>query len=59
MTWKERDVSRSFVTFVSMLRWVDIPDSDWGDFRHWCAVDRSSYLCFESVYQIDSTGLTD
>ena len=30
--------------WVIMVRWVDVPDSDWGDFRHRPAVDISSYL---------------
>ena len=32
--------------WVTMVGWVDVPDSDWGDFRRLGAVDISSYLCF-------------
>ena len=42
----ERDVSHPFMTMiltcVTMVRWADVPDSDWGDFRRRCAVDVSS-----------------
>ena len=27
---------------VTMVGWVDVPYSDWGDFRHWRAIDLSS-----------------
>ena len=46
LTWNEKDVSHPFMTMiwtsVTMVGWADVPDSDWGDFRHWCAVDISS-----------------
>ena len=28
--------------WVTMVEWVDVPYSDWGDFRRWCAVVISS-----------------
>ena len=47
LTWNEKDVSHPFMTMiltsVTMVRWADVPDSDWGDFRHGRAVDISSY----------------
>ena len=55
LTWNEMDVSRSFVTvtiWVTMVGWVDIPHSDWGDFRCWRAVDISSFRlrgCYSSL----------
>ena len=43
-----KDVSHPFMTmiltYVTMVRWADVPDSDWGDFRRWRAVDTSSSL---------------
>ena len=43
LTWKEEDVSHPFMTMqltsVTMVGWVDVPDSDWGDFRRRRAVD--------------------
>ena len=30
--------------WVALVGWVDVPYSDWGDFRRWCAVDISSFL---------------
>ena len=49
LTWNEKDVSHPFMTMiltrVTMVRWADLPDSDWGDFRRWHAVDISSYYC--------------
>ena len=32
------------LTSVTMVGWADVPDSDWGDFRHWRAVDISSFF---------------
>ena len=29
--------------WVTMVGWVDVPDSDWGDFKRWRAVDISSF----------------
>ena len=29
--------------WATMVKWVDVPHSDWGDFRCLCAVDISSY----------------
>ena len=49
--WNEKDASRSFMTvtyenpphlWVTMVGWVHVPDSDWGDFRCRRAVDKSS-----------------
>ena len=49
LTWNEKDVSHPFMTMiltcVTMVRWADLPDSHWGDFRRWHAVDISSYYC--------------
>ena len=46
LTWNEKDVGHPFMTLiltsVTMVGWVDVPDSDWGDFRRQCAVDISS-----------------
>ena len=48
LTWNEKDVSHPFMimilTSLTMVRWADVPDSDWGDFRRQRAVDISS-LC--------------
>ena len=33
--------------WVTMVRWVDVPYSDWGDFRRRRAVDISSLIQFE------------
>ena len=30
--------------WVTMVWWVDVPDSDWGDFWRRCAVDISSLI---------------
>ena len=44
----EKDVSHPFMTMiltcVTMVRWVDVPDSDRGDFRLQRAVDISSWV---------------
>ena len=41
LTWNEKDVTMTMIlTSVTMVGWVDVPDSDWGDFRR-CAVDMS------------------
>ena len=49
LTWNERDVSRLLVTmtltFVWPWWWVDVSDSDWGDFRRQRAVDIFSLTC--------------
>ena len=46
LTWNEKDASHPFLTMilmiVTMVGWADVPDSDWGDLRRWCAVDISS-----------------
>ena len=34
---------------IAVVGWVDVPDSDWGDFRRRRAVDISSYICVLSV----------
>ena len=48
LTWNVNDVSHTFMTMiltsVTMVGWVDVPDSDWGDFRCWSALDISSLL---------------
>ena len=48
LTMNEKDVSHPFMTMiltcVAMVRWADVPDSDWGDFRRRCAVDISSLI---------------
>ena len=51
LTWKEKDLSHPFMTMiltsVTMVRWADVLDSDWGDFRRRHAIDISSYeLCY-------------
>ena len=47
LTWNEKDVSHPFMTMiltsVTMVGWVDVPDSDWGDFRRRRAVDILGY----------------
>ena len=49
LTWNEKDVSHPFMTMiltsVTMVGWVDVLDSDWGDFRRRRAVDISSLSC--------------
>ena len=46
----ERNVGQSFMTmtvtyvWVIMVGWVDVLDSDWGDFRRRCAVHISSLV---------------
>ena len=46
LTWNEKNASHQFMTMiltsVTMLGWADVPDSDWGDFRHRHAIDISS-----------------
>ena len=46
LIWNKKDVSHPFMTMilnsVTMLGWVDLPDSDRGDFRRQCAVGMSS-----------------
>ena len=48
LTWNEKDVSHPFMsmilTSVTMVGWMDVPDSDRGDFRRRRAVDISSYV---------------
>ena len=52
LTWNEKDVSIPFMTMmltsVTMVGWVDVPDSDRGDIRHRRAVDISSSSVFVS-----------
>ena len=38
------------VTSVTMVGWVDVPDSDRGDFRRWHAVDIPSYYVISGSY---------
>ena len=44
---EKKDVCHSFMTMIltclTMVGWVDVPNSDRGDFRRWRAVDISSY----------------
>ena len=53
LTMNEKDVSHPFMTTiltsVTMVGWADVPDSDWGDFRRWRAVDISSSLWFCAI----------
>ena len=49
LTWYERDLGfelsihdHAIDLFVTMVGWVDVLDSDWGDFRRQHAVDISS-----------------
>ena len=50
LTWNERDVSWSFMTmtdlWVTMVEWVYVLDSDWGDFKRRRVVDISSLSWF-------------
>ena len=39
------EIWRSKSEIVTMVGWADVPDSDWGDFRCWRAVDISSCIC--------------
>ena len=48
LTWNARDVSRSSMT-VTMVGWLDVPHSDWGDFRRRRAADIPSLCCFSSI----------
>ena len=47
LTWNEKDVSHPFMTMIltslTMVRWADVPNSDWGDFRRRRAVNISSW----------------
>ena len=46
VTWNKKDVSHPFMTMiltsVTMVGWVDVPESDRGDFRRRRVVDISS-----------------
>ena len=46
LTWNEKDVSHPFMTMIltslTMVGVVNVPDSDWGDFRRRRAVDIAS-----------------
>ena len=44
LTLNKKDLSHPFMilTSVTMLGWADVPDSDRGDFRRWCAIHMSS-----------------
>ena len=46
LTWNEKDVSHPFMTMIltclTLVGWVDVPHSDWGDFRRRRAIDISS-----------------
>ena len=54
LTWNKKDVSHLFITMiltsVTMVGWADVPDSDWGDFRRWRAIDIYSYWCYPETY---------
>ena len=56
LTWNEKYVSHPFMTMiltsVTMVGWADVPDSDWGDFRHLRAPDISSLNCFMGSFCI-------
>ena len=47
LTWNKKDVCHPFMTMiltnVTVVGWVDVPDSNWGDFRRRRAIDISSY----------------
>ena len=47
LTWNKKAVSHPFMTMiltnVTMVGWVDVPDSDWDDFRRQRAVNISSF----------------
>ena len=53
LTMNENDVSHPFMTriltCVTMVRWADVPDSDWGDFRRWRAVNISSFIPYFEI----------
>ena len=56
----EKDVSHPFMTMIltcvtMVVRWADVPDSDWGDFRRRCAVDISSLII---VFPLVAAGWT-
>ena len=48
LTWNEKDASHPFMTMiltnVTMVGCADVLNSDWGDFRHWHAIDISSQV---------------
>ena len=48
-TWNKKYMSHPFMTMilisVTMVGWVDVPGSDWGDFRLWRAVAIFSSQC--------------
>ena len=52
LTVNEKDVSHPFMTmiltYVTMVGWADVPDSDRGDFRRRRAVYISSYFSYKS-----------
>ena len=43
--------------WLAMLVWVNIPDSDWGDFRRRHAVDISSLVCIHSYNRVVYFGM--
>ena len=51
LIWNEKDVSHPFMTMiltsVTMVGWVDVPDSYWGDFRRRGAIDISSCYTYK------------
>ena len=47
------------LTSVTMVGWADVPDSDWGDFRRWRAVDISSYLVLNNRQVITWTSVNE
>ena len=61
LTWNKMDVSRSFmnmivIIWVTMMGWVDVPDSGRGDYWRRHAVNISSYskqMPGNSILQID------
>ena len=52
LTMNEKDGSHPFMpmilTWVTMVGWADVPDSDRGDFRRRRAVDISSFVQYGS-----------
>ena len=42
--------------WVTMVGWVDVPYSDWGDFRRRRAIDISSFIYYHFTKQTKGTG---
>ena len=58
LTWNEKYVSHPFMTMiltsVTMVGWADVPDNDWGDFRHRRAIDISSWKLVQRLVSFSS-----